>query len=229
MDRETSQNEEFMPHALQTAHEYLKEGELQKAAEYFEKAANESQSSDTAKKKVSCFLNAGACLISLGEYSKGLDCLSSATGIISAESTDESHDGSAEETDGEILEASADIHYNSAIAYHALRDLEKAVGEFEQCIDIYEKSEHFQNAAEVLTTLASCHREAGQTENERTCLTRAQRIYKRLGDSSGEAIACVTLARAYLREGKEEECKQMLSTAKMISSRVEDLKILGEP
>ena len=233
-DTDTAQDKEptpHGPHALQAAHEHLERGELQKASECFERAAKELESSDIIKMKISCFLNAGACLVSLGEYRKGLECLGSAASIISVQSSYESHevDGSAYENDREILEASADVHYNSAIAYHALRDYEQAIGEFQHCIDLYEKSEYIQNVAEVLTALASCHREAGQPENERACLTRAQKIYKQLEDSSGEAMSCATLARAYLREGREEECKQMLSTAKMISSRMDNRKLLGEP
>lgn len=222
-----SVGQESMPHVMQVAREHLEKGELQKAAKYFERAATESESSETTELKISCFLNAGACLISLGQYKKGLVCLTSAADIISAQSSADLQKGN-EGDDKEMLKASADVHYNSAVAYQALRDYKKAVKEFQQCIDLYEKSGYLQNAADIFSTLALCHREAGQPESEMACLTRVQGLYKELGDNSGEAMTCAYMARAYLRVGRKEECKQMLSTAKMISLRMDDQKTLGE-
>lgn len=212
---------------MQTAHEYLEKGELQKAVEYFERAAKESETSLTTESKISCFLNAGACLISLGQYKKGLVYLGSAANIISTQSLAESQKEN-EDRNKEVLEVSADIHYNSAVAYQALRDYEQAVNKFQQCIDLYIQSGYLHNAAEVLSALASCHLEAGQPENERACLTRAHSLYKQLNDHSGEAMVCTNLARAFLRVGRKEECKQMLSTAKMICLRVDNKHHLGE-
>ena len=210
---------------LQTAHEHVQEGKLQKAAEHFERAAKAAESAEDSDLKISCFLNAGACLVSLGQYEEGLVYLGSAASIIATVHAQQ--DG--EEGDlQQVLEASADVHYNSAVAYQALNDYEQAVTEFQTCIELYEKSNHQGNAAEVLSSLALCHREAGRPENERACLARAQSLYREAGDSSGEAVVCADMARAYLRAGKNEECKQMLSTAKMICLRVDDQKTQGE-
>lgn len=202
---------------LQTAREYLEKGELHKAVEYFERATKESETCVSTKSKISCFLNAGACLISLGKYRKGLVYLGSAANIISTQSP--------VDQDKEVV---ADIHYNSAIAHQSLRDYEQAVDKFQQCIDLYIQFGYLHNAAEVLSSLASCHLEAGQPENERACLTRARALYKQLKDHSGEAMVCANLARSFLRVGRKEECKQILSTAKMISLRVDNQNHLGE-
>lgn len=212
---------------LQTAHEYLKKGELHRAVEYFERATKESDTSVSTKSKISCFLNAGACLISLGKYNKGLVYLGSAANIISTQSPVDFQKGNVDR-DKEVLEITADIHYNSAIAYQSLRDYEQAVNKFQQCIDLYIQFGYLHDAAEVLSGLASCHLEAGQPENERACLNRARALYKQLNDHCGEAMVCVDLARSFLRVGRKEECKQMLSTAKMISLRVENQHHLGE-
>ena len=48
-----------------------------------------------------------------------------------------------------------------------------------------------------------------------------------MGESGREAMMCVRLARDHFRAGREGECRQMLSSAKMVGSRVVDKKILG--
>lgn len=209
----------------QAAHEHLNKGELEKATEQFEKAANDAE--ETISARISCFLNAGACLISLGDYKKGLSCLEAAASIISAQNPSELQ-CMDEKEDREILDATADIHYNSAIAYQALSDYDRAVTEFQQCIDLYEKSNQLQNAAEVLSALASCNSEAGEHEKEIDCLVKLQGMYKQLGDNGGEAMTCAALAKAHLRAGRKGECRQMLSMAKLISVRVDNHKLLGE-
>lgn len=210
---------------MQAAHEYLDKGELAEAAKCFERAANEVKGS--SETNIACFLNAGACLISLGEYKKGLICLESAASIIFSQSATESEEKDGENDGKDMLEVSADVSYNSAIAYQALGDYEQAVVKFEQCTDLHEKAGNSRSAADMLNTLALCHREAGQTDKEIDCLTRVQGMYRQLGDCGGEASAYASLARAYLRAGREAECRQMLSTAKMISSRINNKKVLG--
>ena len=214
------------PHAvMQPAHKYLDKGELAEAAKSFETAANEAE--ESSETKILCFLNAGACLISLGDYRKGLVCLESATSIISSRSATASEENDGGEGDKEMLEVSADVSYNSAVAYQALGDYEQAVVKFEQSTSLHEKAGNLRSAADMLNALASCHREAGQQDKEMAYLTRVQGMYRQLGDCGGEAMTCATLARAYLKAERETDCRQMLSTAKMISSRVDDKKLLG--
>lgn len=214
------------PHAsMQAAHEYLERGELAEAARLFESAGNETEGN--SETKISCFLNAGACLISLSDYKKGLVCLDFAKNLISTELPNECQEKAGGDDDRRMLEVSADVCYNSAVAHQALGDYEQAVITFEHCADLYERSANLQRAADVLNALASCHQEAGRQDSEMACLARAQSVCKQLGDCGREAMAYVALARAHLRAGRESDCRQMLSTAKMISSRLDNQKIHG--
>ena len=210
---------------MQAAREYLERGELRKAAEEFQRTAKGAEASrdDSAATQISCLLNAGACLVSLGEHERGLACLRSAGAAISAGSP--SPDGS---DDRELLETLADIHYNSAVAYQALGDNDQAAREYQCCVNIHEKSANLQATGDTLDALAACHHEAGELDKEVSCLEKARRVCQQLGDSGREATLCATLARAHLRAGREADSRQMLSTAKMIGSRVDDKKILGE-
>jgi tetratricopeptide (TPR) repeat protein len=236
---------------MQVAQEYLEKGELQKAAEEFQRAAKGAEQSPvgSTETQISCLLNAGACLVSLGEYEKGLSCLRSAAAIITARSPStgpaededsssptrppENQDGSGpthnreDDKDVESLQLLADVHYNSAIAHQALGDHDQAAQEFQSCLNIHEKSGNLQISADVLTALADCHHQTGQFDQEFSYLEKAQAVCKELGESGREAMMCVRLARARFRAGREGECRQMLSTAKMVGSRVVDKKLLG--
>ena len=228
---------------MQVAHEYLEKGELQKAAEEFQKVAKgaqESPAGSTEAHIISCLLNAGACLVSLGEYEKGLSCLNSAAAVITARSppngpTEHREDGSSSngpaesrEDGKESLQILADVHFNSAIAYQALGDYDQAVQQYQVCLNIHENSGNPGTSADILNALAECCRETGQFDQEVSYLERAQVVCRELGESGREAVVCVRLARAHLRAGREGDCRQLLSTAKMISSRVSDKKILGK-
>ena len=203
---------------MQAAHECLEKGELQRAAAEFQRAAEELEGSSSDK--ISCLLNAGACLVSLADYTGGLACLDSARSIITGSPT-----GLGEGAGRDLL---SDVHYNSAIAHQALGDHEKAVEEFQHCIDLQEQSGQLNTAADTIVALAGCHREAGQARCEISCLEKARSVSRRAGDSGREGVVCVALARGHLREGREGECRQMLSTAEMVSSRVDDKAMLGE-
>jgi len=205
------------------AHEHLEKGELEKATEHFERAATEAESVEDSDLKISCFLNAGACFVSLGQYDKGLRLLESAAGAIKAAQGDTEEGGSPH-----MLASSADVHYNSAVACQGLRDYGRAVREYATCVELYEKAGYRQQAADALASLAACHRESGQREKEKASLVRAQQLYRELEDHRGDAIVCTDMARACLSLGETEQCKQMLSRAKVICSRVDDQKTQGE-
>ena len=233
---------------MQVAQEYLEKGELQKAAEEFQRAAKGAEQSPVGSTEIqsSCLLNAGACLVSLGECEKGLSCLSSAAAIITARSEPAEDEYSSFPTrppehqdrsgptdnregdkDVESLQLLADVHYNSAIAHQALGDHDQAAQEFQSCLNIHEKSGNLQISADILTSLADCHHQTGQFDQEISYLEKAQAVCKELGESGREAMMCVRLARDHFRAGREGECRQMLSSAKMVGSRVVDKKILG--
>lgn len=205
------------------AHKHLEKGELEKATEHFEKAATEAESVEDSDLKISCFLNAGACLVSLGQYDKGLRLLESAAGVIKTVQGDTEEGGNPH-----VLASSADVHYNSAVACQGMKDHERAAREYQACVELYEKAGYRQHAADALASLAACHRESGQREEERACLIRAQQSYRELEDQRGDAIVSTDLARVCLSLGKTEECKQMLSRAKVICLRVDDQKAQGK-
>ena len=219
-----SPNMASLNHLTRLAHEHLQKGDLQTAMKHFETAVEQSKSVEDASVRVSCYLNAGACLVSLGQYKRGLSFLESASDIIK---TFEESSGVGESV--QMLEMSADVHYNTAVAAQGLREYEKAVASFKSCIRFYAKAGSKGHAAEAFSSLASCHGEAGSIDKQLACLTSAQQLYNELGDCSNEAVTYVELAKAYLSSEKEDECKQMLSTAKMMCLRVDDAKIQGIP
>lgn len=212
---------------MQAAHEYLEKGELQKAAEEFQSAAKSDEASP--KTQISCLLNAGACLVSLGDNVKGLACLTSASTIISSRPPAGSAVNGEIDKDKESVEVmAADVHYNSAIAHQALKSYDQATQEYQTCLNIHEKSENLQTSIDILSALAACHGEAGQFDREVSCLEKAQDVSRQLGDSGREAGVSAALARAHLKAGREADCRKMLSTAKMVGSRLDDKKILGK-
>lgn len=200
------------------AHEHLQNGNLQKAMEHFESAVEKSEGVADISVKISCYLNAGACLVSLGQYERGLSFLESAAGVIKTNGGDAS---------AQTLEVSADVFYNTAVAEQGLREYNRAVTNFKSCIDLYVKAGSKQQAAEGFVSLAICHKEAGDAHKEIACLTNAQRLYNELGEYSHEALVYVDLAKAYLSIGRQDDCKRMLSTAKMMCLRLDEPKIQG--
>ncbi len=205
------------------AHEHLRRGDLRKAMEHFEGAVEQSRGVEDLKVKISCYLNAGACLVSLGQYKRGLSFLESASTIVKSIGEEE------EESVGrkDMLEMSADVFYNAAVAAQGMREYEKAVSSFNSCIERYLKAGLKEHAAEAFSSLASCHREAGQTDKEVTILASAQQLYNEVGDCGSEALVCVDLANAHLSCARKEECKQMIGQAKMLCLRVDNPQIRG--
>ena len=213
------------------AHRRLQKGDLQGAMEHYEQAVQEAKSLSDPTVKISSYLNAGACLVSLGHYRRGLGLLESACKILTkcgvTTSTRESSPASPKLKDAHLLEMSADVHFNAAVAAQGLQDFEKATSSFKICIDHYLKAEAKSHAAEGFTSLAGCYRETGQLDEEISSLLSAQQLYSELEDSSAEARSCVDLAKVYIRVGRREECKRMLATAKLQAMRVDDPRILG--
>ena len=219
----TSPSKTSLNQLTRLAHEHLQKGDLQKAMEHFESAVEQSKNIGDSSVRVSCYLNAGACLVSLGRYKRGLSFLESAAGII--KTFEEESNGASEKV--QMLEMSADVHYNAAVAAQGLHEYEKAVTSFDSCIDFYMKAGSKGHAAESFSSLATCHGEAGSIDKQIDCLKSAQQLYNELGDPGNEALVYVDLAKAYLSGEKKDECKQMLSTAKMLCLRVDNAEIQG--
>lgn len=206
------------------AHEHLQRGNLRKAMEHFESAVEQSRSVEDLKVKLSCYLNAGACLVSLGQYKRGLSFLESASTIV--KDVGEEEHGSVERRD--MLEMSADVFYNAAVAAQGMQEREKAVSSFHACIERYMKAGLKEHAAEAFSSLASCYRETGQSEKEVTSLASAQQLYNEVGDCGSEALVCVELAKAHFGRAQKEECQQMITQAKMLCLRVDNTKVKGK-
>lgn len=202
------------------AHEHLQRGNLEKALEHFESAVEQSKGIGDDGVKISCYLNAGACLVSLRNYKKGLSFLESAASIIKTLNTNG-------DTCSQTLEMSADVFYNTAIAAQGLDKYDEAVSNFKSSIDLYVKAGSKQQAAEAFLSLACCHKGAGEAHKEIACLTNAKHLYNELEDYSREALVNVDLARAYLSASRQEDCKKMLSIAKMMCLRVDEPRLQG--
>ena len=204
-------------------HEQVQKGNLKKAMELFESAVAKAIQIGDEKFKISCYLNVGACLVSLGEHRKGLHFLELASDNFDLSADDH------EDLDNHSLDINADVCYNAGIASQGLREYEKAVSYFNSAVDLYTRAGSRDHAAETLTTgLAACYREMGQQEKAIEALLRAQQLYSEMENCSSEALVCTELARAYLRTGEAAECKQVLSQAKMLCLRVDDQNIQGK-
>jgi tetratricopeptide (TPR) repeat protein len=222
------------------AHKRLQKGDLQGAMEHYERAVEAAKLTSDPTVKISSYLNAGACLVSLGHYRRGLGLLESAckllkkTGIISFDRDTEldriqtkSSPTSSKPRDRPLLEMGADVYFNTAVAAQGLHDLKKSTSCFKISIDLYLKAGAKHHAADGFSSLAGCYQETDQLEQEIASLASAQQLYNELEDSSNEAMMSVELAKVYLRVGRKEECKRMITTAKLQALRVEDPKTQG--
>ena len=222
------------------AHKRLQKGDLQGAMEHYERAVEAAKLIGDPTLKISSHLNAGACLVSLGHYRRGLGLLESAckllkkTGIVAFDRDTEldriqpkSTPTSSKPRDRQLLEMGADVYFNTAVAAQGLHDFKKSTSCFKISIDLYLKAGAKNHAADGFSSLAGCYQEAGQVEQEIASLASARQLYNELEDSGNEAMMCVELAKVYLRVGRKEECKQMVTTAKLQALRVDDPRIQG--
>ena len=224
------------------AHKQLRKGDLQGAMDHYERAVEESKSISDPAVKISSLLNAGACLVSMGHYRRGLGLLESAcktlkkAGITAGESDEEVATDrtsvkrsrtSLSHEDRNLFEMSADVYFNRAVAAQGLQDFDKATSSFKTSIDHYLKAGAKSHAAEGFSSLARCQREAGHIDEEVTSLVSAQQLYRELEAFGSEAMVCVDLAKVYLGVGRKDECKKMLAMAKLQAMRVEDPKTQG--
>ena len=223
------------------AHKRLQKGDLQGAMEHYERAVEGAKLTSDPIVKISSYLNAGACLVSLGHYRRGLGLLESAckllkkTGIIAFDRDTEldhiqkksSPMSQAKPRDHQLLEMGADVYFNTAVAAQGLHDYKKSTSCFKISIDLYLKAGTKQHAADGFSSLAGCYQETDQLEQEIASLASAQQLYNELEDSGNEAMMSVELAKVYLRVGRKEECKQMITTAKLQALRVDDPRTQG--
>lgn len=211
---------------------HLQKGDSLKAAECFESAAEKAGEEGDEVVMISCYLNAGACLVSNEQLLQANKYLISALKLAKAQKPDENVSRSGmdgTETKVSITEISGDIHFNLGIAAEKMQKFKSAVAFFKASADLYLKAGSVLHAAETYSNLASCHRKAKERHSEVACLITARQLYQELGDTYHEAETCLELARTYQRESLVTDCKEMLSTAKLLCLRVKERLLQGEP
>ena len=221
--------------------ECVEKEDLKGALQHFQSALEKTESlsdKEQPKLKLSCLLNAGACLVSSGEPESGLKLLETAWELTESQGTrerdddgDEGKEQQKEEEEKEAKENSktrADLLYHIGTAAQAMGDVEKAEANFKRSVDEHIKIGDKNQAADVFCALADCHQRASQHEKQIACLLSAQKLFGEAGEEGKEALSCAELSMAYLATGRDEECRQMLTTAKMMSLRLDDVKMQGE-
>lgn len=210
----------------QLAYIQLEAGNAPKAVELFKSAAEKARGEGDVDTIISCYLNAGACLVSRDQLQQGSTLLHASLKLAKEYHATESHatDGK-ESTTG--MEITADINFNLAVAEKKMGNIKNAKSYFKTSVDLYLKSDSVVHAAEGLTGLAGCYRKRREPGKEITCLVRAQVLYHEQGEGYHEAECCLELARTYLREKQMENCKEILSTAKLLCLRIDHCSLKG--
>ena len=223
-----------LPSLDERAHKFMMNTDTPLVMKQFLSAVERSKSSSDDRVKISSNLNAGACLISLGEYRNGVEYLDAAKAImkglkLSLPGVDESGFDLSETQkresttqDSSLLEMGADVHYNSAVALQSLKVYKRAVLDFKSCIDLYLRAGNRVLAAEALTCLGSCYRDQNEMDSELRSLSSARHLYRELGETVAEAMVCVDLAKAQLRGGRFEECQRLLEDSRTLCMRIHD-------
>ena len=213
----------------------MERDDVKGALEHFESALEKTEDlsdKERPKLKFSCLVNVGACLVSSGEPERGLKRLETAWELLESQGArerEDEDDGATEQKDEEgSSKERADLLCNIGAAAQAMGDVEKAEENFKRSVDEYIKAGDKDQAGDVFCDLADCHQRKGQREEEIACLLSAQKLYGEAGEEGKEALTCAKLSKAYLAAGRDEESRQMLTTAKMMSLRLDDVKIQGE-
>lgn len=215
---------------IRLAYLQLQKGDSQRATEYFEGAAESARDEGNVDVMISCYLNAGACLVSRGQLQRGKRLLLSSLKLVKTQKPDKNMSRTKEgkETLATMAEISADIYYNLAVAAKKMDNMKRAISHFKTSAELYLKSGCVQHAAESFTGTARCHRQVGEADEEVACLVSAQQLYRDAGDSFNEAESCLELARTHVRERRMEDCQEMLSTAKLLCLRVNQGGLQGK-
>ncbi len=209
------------------AYNLLQSGKNAEAVEYFENAARKAKEAGIASAIVTSYVNAGACLVSQGEYHRGRSFLQSALKIIE----NIPKDSVQAECPGPKLELcggsstsrlSGDIHHYLGQAYYKLGDSETAIIHLTNSFNLYICEELSRLAAESLSLMSRCYRNIEDCEREILALKKLAELHHDMGDIAREADACILLARVYLRERRDSSAKQMLSNLRILCQRVED-------
>ncbi len=212
------------------AYTHLQRGDAQKAMEYFESAAETAKDEGDDITMISCYLNAGACLVSRSQMKQGTSFLLTALKLAKTQKPDKHVPRTADGKDNEasMIEIMADVYYNLAVAAQKVNDCKKAISYFKTSAEFYLKTDCTLHAAESFMSLAGCHRHSREVEKEVESLQSAQQLFHQLEDHYNEADTCLELAKTHLKEGKTEQVKEMLSTANMLCLRVDNRSLQGK-
>lgn len=122
-----------------------------------------------------------------------------------------------------------DIYFNLGLANEGIREISLAITQLKQSVDYYIKSGQTVIAGDVFCTLSSCYRDHKHHKQQQiTALLSAQTLYHDAGDQAKEIMTYTELAIAYQLLGKREECIQMLTTAKIMGLRLDDVRTQGK-
>lgn len=229
LEEEKRSSQRSSKELVRLAYLQLHKGDTQRATEHFQIAAERARDEGDVSTMQSCYLNAGACLVSRGKLKEGNRVLLSTLKLVKAQKPDKnvSRESEREDTLATRSEICADIYYNLAVAAQKMGDMERAISFFKTSMNFYLKSQCMKQAAESLAGQARCYRRTNQSDHEIACLVRAQQLCHESGDSFNEAEACLELARTYLRERRMDACKEMLSTAKLLCLRIDQRGLKG--
>lgn len=212
------------------AYLHLQRGDAEKATEHFESAAEAAREEGDDSTMISCYLNAGACLVSKGQLKQGNKLLLVALRLAKGQKPDEQDSRTADSTDSpmSMIEIKADIYYNLAVAAQKTDDIKKAISYFKTSAECYLESNCTVQAAESCACLAGCYKLIREVEKEVESLRSAQQLYHKLENHYEEADTCLELAKTHLRDAKAEQAKEMLSTAKLLCMRMSNRSLQGK-
>lgn len=199
-----------------SGHECISRSDHEQALSLFQSALDKASG---PTERLTCLMNAGACLVSLRKYSPGLDSLRSALAIMKDEtpSGGERNGLTTLQNDKSLL---ADLHYNIAMAGDGLEDSSLTQTHLKQCVDCYIQTGKDGLAADTFLRLARHYQRQGEHREQITALLGAHRLTVGGSDRGREALGAVQLAFAYLHDGQVDECKSMVATTKLMALKL---------
>lgn len=211
--------EERIQELTTRGHDSLVSGRPKEALESFQSALTLTETLDKGPKlKISSLLNAGACLVTIGEHQRGISLLQSSLSLLDSIPDDQYESEGKQELN--ILRG--DVYYNLGLANQGIGDHQLATKQLKQSIDVYMKNDHQSTAGDVFSVLATCYKDRNELNQEETALLSAQQLYHDCNELGKEALCYSQLAIAYHCNGRGEECIQMLTKAKIIGIGLED-------
>ena len=213
----TTRQQDDVKGLIVLAHECINREDHQQALSLFQSALDKASS---PTERLTCLMNAGACMVSLHQYAQGLELLQSALAIVNDKTPSGEKNGLATLQDNKSLHA--DLHYNMAVAGDGLKDSALTQTHLKQCIDCYIQMGKDEMAADIFVQLAKHYQGLGNHKEQITALLGAHRLVADGSDRKREAQVLIQLAFAYLHDKQTEECKSMVANTKLLALRLSD-------